>query len=141
MTRKSIIIVIVLAILLLITFFHSYGLSSLFNSSTPFSPDNKSITFVIAFVIVMLCGLPIVHFRIKVKSYIAQNPELTAKYAYALSHKTGTFLLLGWNFFLLYFAFKLSDSEELKQLARKLVIAMLCWVPFIVILFLLASIF
>jgi hypothetical protein len=66
----------------------------------------NDIIFVVTLFIMMLATLPVVHFRSRINSFISQDPELTSKFATALSKRSIALIVLGWNTFLIFLRLK-----------------------------------
>lgn len=127
MKRRNIIAGIVVIVFLSITLFHPFGMISFFKSGVTLFENKENIFFAASLALIMLCGLPLIHFRFKVFSFISSDNELSIQYVNALRNKKLILLVFGISLFPIYFSFKLSNSTELKRLAKNFTYALVSW--------------
>lgn len=122
---------IVTVLFFLIVSYH--GLKAVFLPG--FSVDNDDLYFAISLFLMIIAGLPALHYSSKMHSFISQNPELQSSFATFMTKKIWYLFIFGWRIYILYYVYKLSNSDELKKLANYSIIAYICWLPIVALFF------
>lgn len=100
-----------------------------------FSVEINDLYFAISLFLMIITGLPALHYSSKMHSFISQNPELQSSFATFMTKKIWYLFIFGWRIYILYYVYKFSKSDELKKLANYSIIAYLCWLPIVALFF------
>ncbi|MDR3558242.1 MAG: hypothetical protein P4L61_01795 [Candidatus Pacebacteria bacterium] len=132
MTRKNILLVVLLLVMLSIAFLNPYGFRIIFQPGYHFDPTVGEIAFVVALILVAVCGSYVSNMRSQIRSCIDRDPELVAKFAPSIAKHP---ILMFSAIYLVYFSFKKADSVQLKNFAIKMMIGFAIWIPLVLAMF------